>query len=824
MATIIIKNSTTPSAVPTPAQLQIGELALNAADGRVYMKKTDNTVIQVSGSPGGSNTQVQFNNSGSFGGDSNFTWTTGTSTLSTGNLTLSGTGRRITADFSNATASNRTLLQTGNTNGNTIVDIVPNGLGNTAALIVNNGSDPNNVSAGALTVNSTVDVRISSAIRGTGSYLPLTLFNGGAERMRIDTVGNIGVNTTTLTNRFNVNGAIQSTGVVAAVDANSIAMSQEVGYGRVAAFGPNASTGGTLYLYSIASNGSNQSGIIVNPGGRVTINTTTVTGSTRLVVADSSGNGQIRAIHSTGLGLLINQATASGTVTLMQQDNAAMSFGTNNIDRMQIDANGNVVVNTGAQATTATNGFLYITTMPGVPTGVPTTHTGRSAIVHDTTNNRLYGYDPVDNVWNNLSGAGGGGGATGATGATGPAGTNGTTGATGVAGVNGATGATGPQGATGSGTTGATGATGAGTTGATGATGPVGATGAGGGSPALSAITAATGSNTINNGNNVQTWNWRLTSANGLVIGENLASTSFNDLFTVQTIANSTARPFVVRAAGSEVIRVDSGGGVEVLGRATVTPSEPTGAFVTVAAGNVTGAGAGSGGQGGFLTLSAGVATITDNSNQATGGNLVLSAGNATNNGTERAFGGNVTITSGSSTTTSGVANAGNITIQPGTISNAGSVNDNFHGQMITQVPFRTMVLRNNAGEAQYMLTGQTTNATPTRILVNSNVNNRMNRLVTSNGAYHYRIIVTGYNTSGALAASYEFIGLAKVTGIGSVTLVGTQTKNVIEDAGAAAWDATVTASGIFIAVTVTGAAATTIDWRGVATMTGLVA
>lgn len=48
MADLIkLKRSATPSAVPTAAQLEPGELAINTADGRVYLKKEDGTVVTV---------------------------------------------------------------------------------------------------------------------------------------------------------------------------------------------------------------------------------------------------------------------------------------------------------------------------------------------------------------------------------------------------------------------------------------------------------------------------------------------------------------------------------------------------------------------------------------------------------------------------------------------------------------------------------------------------------------------------------------------------------------------------------------------------------
>lgn len=57
-------------------------------------------------------------------------------------------------------------------------------------------------------------------------------------------------------------------------------------------------------------------------------------------------------------------------------------------------SSGSVVVGGGAAlATDATDGFLYIPTCAGTPTGTPTAKTGSCAMVFDTTNNKLYVFD-----------------------------------------------------------------------------------------------------------------------------------------------------------------------------------------------------------------------------------------------------------------------------------------------------------------------------------------------------------------------------------------------------------------------------------------------
>lgn len=61
--------------------------------------------------------------------------------------------------------------------------------------------------------------------------------------------------------------------------------------------------------------------------------------------------------------------------------------------KMTISPAGNVVVNTAAVATTATDGFLYISSCAGTPTGAATSMAGRTALVYDSTNNLLYAHD-----------------------------------------------------------------------------------------------------------------------------------------------------------------------------------------------------------------------------------------------------------------------------------------------------------------------------------------------------------------------------------------------------------------------------------------------
>jgi len=117
----------------------------------------------------------------------------GTATITTGNLTFSSTGQRITGDFSNATVSNRLIFQTSTVSGNTAVGATPNAAAGNSSFNAFNASDVNNSSFAGLGVIGSVDVRLQSGLLGTGTYLPMTFYTGGSERFRIDTAGQLGV-------------------------------------------------------------------------------------------------------------------------------------------------------------------------------------------------------------------------------------------------------------------------------------------------------------------------------------------------------------------------------------------------------------------------------------------------------------------------------------------------------------------------------------------------------------------------------------------------------------------------------------------------------
>lgn len=108
------------------------------------------------------------------------------------NLVFDGIAARIQGDFSNATFSNRVAFQTSITNGSTSIATLPNGTSNQSSIQAYNNSDPTNASRVQLDITGT-SANLRSTLTGTGSALPLAFYTGSAERLRIDTAGQLGI-------------------------------------------------------------------------------------------------------------------------------------------------------------------------------------------------------------------------------------------------------------------------------------------------------------------------------------------------------------------------------------------------------------------------------------------------------------------------------------------------------------------------------------------------------------------------------------------------------------------------------------------------------
>jgi hypothetical protein len=169
--------------------LEQGEVAINVTDKKVWVGNAATTPVQLLGT----------------GADGFFS-----SITDAGNLTFTGTGNRITGDFSNATVANRVMFQTSTTNGSTSIGVFPNGTSTTTNINLFGGTDAANASIGQL-VNTGTEVRLGAVNTGAGTFLPITMSTSGSERLRINTNGKVGIGTSSpdsyVTNTLQINGS-----------------------------------------------------------------------------------------------------------------------------------------------------------------------------------------------------------------------------------------------------------------------------------------------------------------------------------------------------------------------------------------------------------------------------------------------------------------------------------------------------------------------------------------------------------------------------------------------------------------------------------------
>jgi hypothetical protein len=273
-----------------------------------------------------------------------------TSLTDSGNLTFTGTGNRITGDFSNATVVSRVAFQTSTVNSTTNIGVIPNGTGTGATYRGFNNSDPTNASQFIVGIPGGIsEFSIQSTITGTGTYLPMTFYTGGSERMRIDTSGNVGIGTSSpgANNKLHISSA-GTTRLYVENTANSVGVRLQT----LSAAGLLQTD--TNHPLTFATNNGAEA-MRINTSGNVGIGTSSPAIPLD-VQCDSSAFGvQLRGRSSDNISVLRFLNNAANT-TYFQLDvrsnetlinnvsNNPMLFLTNNTERARITSGGEVYI------------------------------------------------------------------------------------------------------------------------------------------------------------------------------------------------------------------------------------------------------------------------------------------------------------------------------------------------------------------------------------------------------------------------------------------------------------------------------------------------
>jgi len=177
------------------------------------------------------------------------------------------------------------------------------------------------------------------------------------ETMRIDYAGRVGIGMAAPSYPLDVQGAIQAKGT------NSILLDPS-------------------------------SGLLYTSTGLVNL----ATGNNARMQVLAAGPFIERNIADANPALIVSNTNATSTGDITQ-------FKSNATVKARITTLGSVVVgnSTSAISTSATDGFLYVSSSAGAPTGTPTTQTGSVPVHVDATNNAMYMY--TNSAWRSVAGS-----------------------------------------------------------------------------------------------------------------------------------------------------------------------------------------------------------------------------------------------------------------------------------------------------------------------------------------------------------------------------------------------------------------------------------
>jgi hypothetical protein len=297
----------------------------------------------------------------------NSTLTLGSSTLTLGTTTPTISGLTLTSPtFSGTVAGSGTVPNSVLVNSAVTIGTTAVSLGGSSTTLAGLTSITGALHIGGTAAASTLELRATSGVGAGSEQVVITAGNNGAASVATftsDSTGTFG--------RFGIRCTPTVTFEMAGLGNDAFVDQYRA----------------TMYVH--ATNGGGSAGLAFGNLGGPSVGTQTVIQN---VINRTTGG-------VTTASALVTSAQDVGNTTFAADFAIQTSINATLGNRIYINKGGSVVMGAAAVATNATDGFAYIATCAGAPTGVPTAQTGHCPMVYDTTNHKFWMFDTGTNTW-----------------------------------------------------------------------------------------------------------------------------------------------------------------------------------------------------------------------------------------------------------------------------------------------------------------------------------------------------------------------------------------------------------------------------------------